>query len=218
MKPYQQQFIAFAIQNKAVLFGEFKLKSGRISPYFFNAGQFNTGAAISQLGIFYAEAIMDSGIEFDILFGPAYKGIPLVSTVAIALAGQHGIDRPFCFNRKEPKSHGEGGLIVGAPLRGRVLIIDDVISTGNTMDDVIPIIREAPAEVVGITVSVNRQECGHHRQLSAVEEVQQKYQVPVIYIAGLTDMMQYLESHMQGQDMQAHLEKMRQYQREYGFM
>lgn len=211
IKSYQKEFIKFALENKALLFGEFKLKSGRISPYFFNAGQFNTGESIARLGQFYAQAIVDFGIDFDIIFGPAYKGIPLSTTVAIALSEQHGINKPFCFNRKEVKNHGEGGSIVGAQLKGRVLIIDDVISKGLTADDTMAIIQSAAAQAVGMAISVDRQERGE-KDMSAVEEVKQKYQIPIISIATLSDVMVYLKE--EGEMEQ--LGKMQQYQAEFG--
>lgn len=211
MENYQKEFIEFALGHKALMFGEFKLNSGRISPYFFNAGRFNTGAAIAGLGKFYAQAIQKSGLEFDTLFGPAYKGITLVTAAAIALAEHFDIDKPYCFNRKEPKDHGEGGSIVGAPLQGRVLIVDDVISTGLTMKKVMDLIHQAGAQVVGIVISVDRQERGLN-QLSAVQEVEQEYQIPVFRVVGLNQIMSFLQH--TGQDAQFGL--MRQYQEQYG--
>lgn len=211
MESYQKEFIEFALEHKALMFGEFKLNSGRMSPYFFNAGRFNTGAAIAGLGKFYAQTIQRSGLEFDTLFGPAYKGITLVTAAAIGLAECFGIDKPYCFNRKEPKDHGEGGRIVGAPLQGRVLIIDDVISTGLTMKKVMDLIHQAGAQVVGIVISVDRQERGLNA-LSAVQEVEKEYQIPVFQIVGLRQVMSFLQH--TGQE--AQLELMREYQQKYG--
>lgn len=193
MQKYQHDFIEFALRNNALLFGEFKLNSGRISPYFFNAGCFNTGAVIAELGRFYAAAIVQSGLEFDVLFGPAYKGIPLVTTVAVALSEHHGINKPFAFNRKEPKDHGEGGMIVGAALKGRVLVIDDVITRGITIGKVVEMIKQEGAEVAGIAILVDRQERGQGT-LSAVQEVEQEYHLPVIRVVELTHVLNYLAS------------------------
>jgi orotate phosphoribosyltransferase len=212
MENYQKEFIEFALEHKALMFGEFKLNSGRISPYFFNAGRFNTGAAIAGLGKFYAQSIQKSGLEFDTLFGPAYKGITLVTTAAIALAEHSGIDKPYCFNRKEPKDHGEGGTIVGAPLQGRVLIVDDVISTGLTMQKVMNLIHQAGAQVGGIVILVDRQERGLNSNLSAVQEVEKNYQIPVLRVVGLNQIMNFLR--LTRQDGQ--LELMREYQDKYG--
>lgn len=212
MKPYQKEFIEFALAHKALMFGEFTLKSGRISPYFFNAGQFHTGSSLRKLGQFYAQVIVESQIEFDLLFGPAYKGIPLVTSVAIALAEQHGINKPLCFNRKEAKIYGEGGMTIGAPLTGKVLIVDDVISTGKTMDEVMPIICQSGASLAAVAISVDRQERGGRLDISATKEVRQKYGAPVISIVGLLDMMTYLE-HQKEYEHSAH---MRQYLEQYG--
>lgn len=195
MQSYQRQFIEFALENQALLFGEFQLKSGRISPYFFNSGQFNTGLAIARLGQFYADAIQASGVSFDVLFGLAYKGIPLVTSVAIALAERHGISKPYAFNRKEPKDHAEGGLIVGAALQGRVLVIDDVISAGVSISEGAKLIEAAGAEMAGMAISMDRQERTQNGKLSAVAEVEKKYQVPVISVIKLENVIQYLESH-----------------------
>jgi orotate phosphoribosyltransferase len=211
MKDYQRDFIEFALQQDALLFGEFKLKSGRLSPYFFNSGCFKTGKAIEKLGYFYAEAIKASDIEYDVLFGPAYKGIPLVTSVAIALSKYHDIDKPYAFNRKEVKAHGEGGSIVGAELAGRVLLIDDVISAGVTINEAANIIQGAGAEFAGVCISVDRQERGNGN-ISAVKEVEARYQLPVINIVTLADIMVYLEQ--QGE--QESLAKMKSYQLEYG--
>lgn len=211
MDNYKQAFIEFALKQEALLFGEFTLKSGRKSPYFFNSGCFNTGQAIAKLGRFYAQAIQASGIEYDVLFGPAYKGIPLVTAVAIALAEHHGIDKPYAFNRKETKAYGEGGAIVGSKLSGRILLIDDVISAGVTINESSEIISDAGATFAGVCISVDRQERGNGEK-SAVKEVEARYQLPVIPVAGLGDIMSYLESEEKG----ALLDKMKLYQQEYG--
>lgn len=193
MKPYQREFIEFAIQQKALLFGEFVLKSKRISPYFFNTGLFNTGLAIAKLGEFYAQAIINSGIEYDMLFGPAYKGIPLVTSVAIALAQGHQINKHYAFNRKEKKDHAEGGLIVGSALQGKVLVVDDVISAGVTVKESVELIQKENAKWAGQVILFDRQERGLESDLSAVEEVKQKYQGEVISVVTLKDLMTYLE-------------------------
>lgn len=211
MHNYQRQFIEFALENKALLFGEFTLNSGRISPYFFNAGCFNTGSVLAKLGQFYAAAIKQANIEYDIVFGPAYKGIPLATTTVVALAEQYQINKPYCFNRKEPKDHGEGGLMVGAPLQGRALIIDDVISRGITMRKTVDMIRAHQAQVAGVVILIDRQERGEN-QLSAVEEVKQDLNIPVISVVTLTDVMEYLSE--QGQ--QEKLELMKGYRATYG--
>ena len=184
-------FIEFSMQQQALQFGDFQLKSGRQSPYFFNAGRFQTGRALSLLGRFYAQAIVDSNIHFDMLFGPAYKGIPLVAATAIALAEQFKRDMPYCFNRKETKAHGEGGNIVGAALQGRVLLIDDVITAGTAIRESAQIIGSTGAALCGIVISLDRQERGSGK-LSAVEEVAQTLNVPVIRIASLDDLLNYL--------------------------
>jgi orotate phosphoribosyltransferase len=193
MKPYQREFIEFAIQQKALLFGEFVLKSKRISPYFFNTGLFNTGLAIAKLGEFYAQAIINSGIEYDMLFGPAYKGIPLVTSVAIALAQGHQINKHYAFNRKEKKDHAEGGLIVGSAVQGKVLVVDDVISAGVTVKESVELIRNENATWAGQVILFDRQERGLESDLSAVEEVKLKYHGEVISVVTLKDLMTYLE-------------------------
>ena len=171
MQAYQREFIRFAIERGVLRFGEFTLKSGRTSPYFFNAGLFNSGSALAQLGRFYASAVIESGLDFDVIFGPAYKGIPLGAATAIALAEQHQRDLPWCFNRKEAKDHGEGGTLVGAPLTGRVLIVDDVITAGTAIREVMQIIRAQNAEAAGVLIALNRQERGQG-ELSAIQEVE----------------------------------------------
>ncbi len=192
MKDYQIEFIEFAISAGVLCFGEFQLKSGRISPYFFNIGQFNTGGALSRLGVYYARAIEDSGIAYDMIFGPAYKGIPLVAATAVALAERHGRDVPYAFNRKEAKDHAEGGVVVGAPLGGRVLIIDDVISSGMSVDESVAIVLASDAIPAGVAISLDRQERGA-ADASAVQEVEHKHGIPVVHIVGLDDVIAYLE-------------------------
>ncbi|WP_075187178.1 orotate phosphoribosyltransferase [Teredinibacter haidensis] len=193
MKPYQQDFIEMAIASNALKFGEFTLKSGRKSPYFFNAGCFHGGAHIARLGRAYAQAIVDAGLEFDMLFGPAYKGIPLAAATAIALADNHHRDLPWCYNRKEVKDHGEGGTMVGAPLQGRVAVIDDVITAGTAVREVLSIIEQAKAQPAAIVIGLNREERGQG-ELSAIQELQQSTGVPVISIISLSDIMSYLET------------------------
>lgn len=191
VKDHQKEFIDFAIETGAIRFGEFVLKSGRVSPYFFNAGLFDTGSRLSRLGQFYARAIVDAKLEFDMLFGPAYKGIPLVSTTAIALADHENRDVPFAFNRKEVKDHAEGGAVVGHPLQGRVLIVDDVISAGISVNEAVDIIRTAGAEPAGVAIALDRQERGGN-SLSAVQEVMHHHQIPVTSIIGLDTLIPYL--------------------------
>lgn len=192
MQDYQREFIEFAIRNQVLRFGEFKLKSGRISPYFFNSGLFNSGASIARLGRYYAETIARSGLAFDMLFGPAYKGIPLAVAAAVALADHHGRDIPYAFNRKEAKNHGEGGITVGAPLRGRVLIIDDVISAGTSVAESIQLIGAAGAESAGVVIALNRQERGHGR-LSAIQDVEQRHGISVLSVITLDQIVECLK-------------------------
>lgn len=192
MTDFRQDFIQFAIANKAVSFGQFQTKAGRLSPYFFNSGLFNDGDSLNRLAQFYAKAIVASGVAFDMLFGPAYKGIPLVSAVAVALA-QSGRNVPFAFNRKEAKDHGEGGNIIGAPLSGRVLIIDDVISAGTAVRESLNLIRASSAIPCGVVVSLDRMERGAGA-LSAIQEVQHSYNIPVISVATLDDLVDYLRT------------------------
>lgn len=211
MNTYQQQFIELAIARKALCFGEYTLKSGRVSPYFFNAGLFCSGAALAALGRCYAAAIVDSGICFDVLFGPAYKGIPLAAVTASALADGFGQDIPFAYNRKEAKDHGEGGSIVGAPLEGRVLIIDDVITAGTAVREVMNIISDAGAEPAGVVIGLDRQERGQGDK-SAVQEVEDDYQVPVASIVTLAQIVEYLK--LQGDSQK--VEKIEAYRQQYG--
>lgn len=191
MQDYRRQLIELAIAVRALQFGEFTLKSGRRSPYFFNAGAFDTGAALARLGECYADALADSGAAFDMLFGPAYKGIPLASATAIALAGRHGRDLPWAFNRKEAKDHGEGGDIVGAPLTGRVMIVDDVISAGTAIRESLRTIRRSGATPAGVVIALDRQERGEGDR-SAVAEVEQEEGLPVVSIARLNDLVDWL--------------------------
>jgi len=188
MQDYKHAFIDLAIRRGALKFGSFTLKSGRVSPYFFNAGLFNTGAALAELGACYADAVAASGIEFDVVFGPAYKGIPLATAATMALAERHGRDLPWCFNRKEAKDHGEGGNLVGAPLQGRVLVIDDVITAGTAIRESIGIIRAAGAEPCGVVLALDRQERGQGER-SAVQEVEQDMGLPVASIITLADLL-----------------------------
>lgn len=191
MQDYQQEFLDFALQQGVLRFGEFTLKSGRVSPYFFNAGLFNTGSALARLGRFYASAIVDSGIAFDVLYGPAYKGIPLAAVTAAALFDRHGIDVPYAFNRKEAKDHGEGGSIVGHALDGRVLIIDDVITAGTAIRESMTIIEAAGAHPAGVVIALDRQERGRGER-SAIQEVEADYGIPVTAIARLDDLVDFV--------------------------
>ena len=212
MQPYQQEFLDFAIAKQVLKFGEFTLKSGRVSPYFFNAGNFKTGADLAKLGRAYADAIVDAKIEFDVLFGPAYKGIPLASATAVALYEQHQIDIPWCFNRKEAKDHGEGGQIVGAPLAGKVLIIDDVITAGTAIRESMDLIAAAEAEAAGVVIALDRQEKGKGER-SAIQEVEQDYRIPVKAIIQLENITEYLVQ--QGQD-DSTVGKINDYRSQYG--
>ena len=188
MQDYKQAFIALALARGALKFGSFTLKSGRESPYFFNAGLFNTGAALAELGDCYADTIAAAGLEFDVLFGPAYKGIPLATATAVALAARHDRDVPWVFNRKEAKDHGEGGNLVGAPLAGRVLVIDDVITAGTAIRESIDIIHAAGGEPCGVVLALDRQERGRGER-SAVQEVEQDLGLPVTSIITLADLL-----------------------------
>lgn len=212
MKDYQREFLEFAIECQALRFGEFTLKSGRVSPYFFNTGLFNTGLKLARLGQFYARAIIDSGLALDMLFGPAYKGIPLATATAAALAQLSGRDVAYSFNRKEAKKYGEGGVIVGHPLQGKVLIIDDVISAGTSVRESVQIIKAAKATPVGVAIALDRQERGEGK-LSAVQEVEATHGLRVISIATLDTLLHYLE----GKDgVRRHLDAINAYRRTYG--
>ncbi|MAM69919.1 MAG: orotate phosphoribosyltransferase [Gammaproteobacteria bacterium] len=214
MKHFQTEFLDFVTEENILRFGEFTLKSGRKSPYFFNAGLFSSGASLSQVGSAYAAAIADAEVDFDVLFGPAYKGIPLVSASAIALAQAYSTNKPYCFNRKEAKDHGEGGNIVGAELEGRVLIIDDVITAGTAIREVVDLITDAGAEAVGVVVALDRQEKGQG-ELSAIQEIEADYGIPVLSIINLQQILDYL-SEGQNQELQQFLPQMQAYQKRYG--
>lgn len=213
MLPYQKAFIEMAIDQQVLCFGEFTLKSGRKSPYFFNAGRFQTGAALAKLGRFYAEALVQANIPVDLVFGPAYKGIPLAAATAIALNDHHQLDLPYCFNRKEAKDHGEGGVLVGAPLAGRVVIVDDVITAGTAVREVMSIVQSAGATPAAVLIGLNRQERGQG-SISAIQEVEQEYGIPVISIVTLNDIIDYLMTDTQGQD--GLIAKVRAYREEFG--
>ncbi|ACY49989.1 MULTISPECIES: orotate phosphoribosyltransferase [Vibrio] len=212
MKAYQREFIEFALEKEVLKFGEFTLKSGRKSPYFFNAGLFNTGRDLARLGRFYAAALADSGIEFDVLFGPAYKGIPIATTTAVALADHHDIDTPYCFNRKEAKDHGEGGNLVGSALEGRIMLVDDVITAGTAIRESMEIIKANGADLAGVLVAIDRQEKGKG-ELSAIQEVERDFGCAVISIVSLGDLVTYLE---EKGDAAEHLEAVKAYRSEYG--
>lgn len=212
MKAWQRQFIEFAINKQVLKFGEFTLKSGRKSPYFFNAGLFNTGRDLALLGRFYAQALVDSAIDFDLVFGPAYKGIPIATTTAVALADHHDRDVPYCFNRKEAKDHGEGGTLVGSPLQGRIMLVDDVITAGTAIRESMEIISANKASLAGVLISLDRQERGRG-QASAIQEVERDYGCKVIAIITLNDLISYLEEKPELAD---HLAAVRAYRKEYG--
>ena len=212
MQAYQHAFLDFAISQGVLKFGEFTLKSGRISPYFFNAGLFQTGSALSQLGKFYAQAIVESGVQFDMLFGPAYNGIPLAAATAIALYEQYGRDYPYAFNRKEAKDHGEGGTIVGAALTGRVLVIDDVMTAGTAIREAASIVANQGAELAGVAIALDRQERGTGEQ-SAVQEVQSRYGVPVINIVSLQEISTHIQQSTTDADL---LTRIQAYRQQYG--
>lgn len=193
MKAFQQAFIEFAIARGVLKFGEFTLKSGRKSPYFFNAGLFNRGGDLAKLGRYYADALSDAGIDFDVLFGPAYKGIPIATTTAVALADHHQMDVPYCFNRKEAKDHGEGGNLVGSPLAGRVMLVDDVITAGTAIRESMSLIEANNASLAGVLIALDRQERGTG-ELSAIQEVERDYSTKVVSIVSLNDVVTYLKS------------------------
>lgn len=211
MLPFQQQFIELAIEHNALSFGEFTLKSGRISPYFFNAGRFKTGAALSALAKAYAAALVASNVSVDMIFGPAYKGIPLAATTAASLAEHFQQDYPFCYNRKEAKDHGEGGTLVGAPLEGDVLIIDDVITAGTAVREVIDIIQKGNANPAAVLIGLNRQERGQG-ELSAIQEVENTFNIPVISIVSLDDIIDYMDEKGDTTNVDA----MKKYREQYG--
>lgn len=191
MKAFQREFIEFAIERGVLKFGEFTLKSGRKSPYFFNAGLFNKGRDLARLGRYYAAALTDAGIAFDVLFGPAYKGIPIATTTAVALADHHDVDTPYCFNRKEAKSHGEGGNLVGSPLSGKVMLVDDVITAGTAIRESMTLIEQNNATLAGVLIALDRQERGQG-ELSAIQEVERDFSTQVVAIVTLADVVTYL--------------------------
>ena len=212
MQDYQRAFIEFAIKTGVLRFGEFTLKSGRISPYFFNSGLFDTGGTLAKLGRFYASALMDNGVEFDMLFGPAYKGIPLASTCSIALADHHQRDLPYSFNRKEAKDHGEGGTIVGSALKGKVMIIDDVISAGTSVRESIDLINQAGATPAGVVIALDRQELGKG-DVSAIAEIETNYNMPVVSIIKLEHLITYLQDNS---ELAQYFNKVQAYREQYG--
>jgi len=212
MKDYQIEFIEFALEKQVLKFGEFTLKSGRTSPYFFNAGLFNTGRDLARLGRFYAAALEDAAIDYDVLFGPAYKGIPIATTTAVALADHHDKDVPYCFNRKEKKAHGEGGTLVGSELKGKIMLVDDVITAGTAIRESMEIIAQNGADLSGVLIALDRQEKGK-AELSAIQEVERDFGTKVISIVKLADLISYLES--KG-TMGEHLEAVKAYREQYG--
>ena len=212
MENYKQEFIKLSLDIGALRFGEFKLKSGRVSPFFFNMGIFSSGRLIKKVGDFYASALVDSGLDCDIIFGPAYKGIPIVTSMSASLSDNHGKDIPFVYNRKEAKEHGEGGSTVGINLSGSVVIVDDVITAGTAIRDAAKIINETEAKITGILISLNRQEKGSG-ELSAVQEISNELDVPVISIVSLDEVIEFIEK---DESFQEHLENINAYRQEYG--
>ncbi len=212
MKAFQQEFIEFAISRQVLKFGSFTMKSGRTSPYFCNAGLFNTGGDLAKLGRFYAAALQDSGIEFDVLFGPAYKGIPIATTTAVALAEHHQRDVPYCFNRKEAKTHGEGGSLVGSALQGNIMLVDDVITAGTAIRESMQIIQAQGATLAGVLIALDRQERGQG-ELSAIQEVERDFGTKVVSIIGLNDLINYLQGKP---ELAEHLAAVTAYRAEYG--
>ncbi|KAA6208291.1 orotate phosphoribosyltransferase [Avibacterium paragallinarum] len=212
MQGYKIDFIKFALSRNVLKFGEFTLKSGRVSPYFFNAGLFNTGADLARLGQFYAAAIQASGLDYDVIFGPAYKGIPIGTTLSVALFNQYGIDKPVCFNRKEAKDHGEGGNLIGSPLQGKVLLVDDVITAGTAIREAMDLIAQNQARLSAVVIALNRKERGKG-ELSAIQEVERDYQCNVLSIVDFDDLMQFIE---QDPAYQQYLPAMRAYREQYG--
>ena len=213
MKPYQREFLDFVVETGALRFGQFRLKSGRNSPYFFNAGEFNSGARLARLGEFYARTLDDHGLAPDMIFGPAYKGIPLVSATAIASWQLFAIDLPFAFNRKEVKDHGEGGIIIGAPLQGRVLIIDDVVSAGISVDESVSIIRARDAEPAGVVIALDRCERASTGTAGAVASIRARHGIDVFAVVDLRTLIAYLETH---ENLRGHLDAVQEYYQRYG--
>jgi orotate phosphoribosyltransferase len=212
MLDYQRDFIQFALDRNVLRFGQFTLKSGRTSPYFFNAGLFNTGRDLAKLGQYYAQALQSSGIAFDVLFGPAYKGIPIATTTAVALADKHDVDVPYCFNRKEAKTHGEGGNLVGSPLTGDIMLVDDVITAGTAIRESMQLIQANGANLAGVLIALDRQEKGQG-ELSAIQEVERDFDTQVVSIVSLADLIEYLSDQP---DMAEHLTNIKQYRVDYG--
>lgn len=212
LKPYQREFIEFALTKNVLKFGEFTLKSGRISPYFFNAGLFDDGLSLASLGRFYAQTLAESEVSFDVLFGPAYKGIPLGAATAVTLSSLYNRDTPFAFNRKEAKDHGEGGTLVGAPLEGKIMIIDDVITAGTAIREVISIIQAAGAEPAGVLIALDRQEKGQG-ELSAIQEVERDYNIPVLSIVNLNQVLSYIQD---DETLSQYAQAVSQYRAQYG--
>ena len=212
MEQYKRDFIEFALSRNVLKFGEFTLKSGRKSPYFFNAGLFNTGADLARLGEFYAAAIQASAVDFNVVFGPAYKGIPIGTSVSVALFNRYGIDKPVCFNRKEVKDHGEGGNLIGSPLQGKILLVDDVITAGTAIRESMELISANKAELAAVLIALNRKERGKG-EISAIQEVERDYQCQVLSIINLDDLTQFIE---QDPRYSSHLPEMRAYRAEFG--
>lgn len=212
LQDYKTEFIEFAIQRNVLRFGEFTLKSGRISPYFFNAGLFNTGGDLAKLGRYYAAALQATNVDFDVLFGPAYKGIPIATTTAVALSNDHNLDVPYCFNRKEAKTHGEGGSLVGSPLEGRIMLVDDVITAGTAIRESMQLIEQHNASLAGVLIALDRQERGQG-ELSAIQEVERDFNTQVISIVTLADVVAYLSANETNADAVATIN---QYREKYG--
>ncbi|TMM45749.1 orotate phosphoribosyltransferase [Colwellia ponticola] len=216
MKDYQREFIEFAIEKQVLRFGEFTLKSGRVSPYFFNAGMFKTGGDLARLGRFYAATLMDAKIDFDLVFGPAYKGIPIATTTTVALYDHHNIDVPYCFNRKEAKQHGEGGSLVGAALAGKIMLVDDVITAGTAIRESMEIIKAQGAQLSGVLIALDRQEKGQG-ELSAIQEVERDFGTQVAAIVTLGDVVTYLEEQVANKpELTDNLANIKQYRLTYG--
>jgi orotate phosphoribosyltransferase len=216
MKDYQREFIEFAIEKQVLRFGEFTLKSGRVSPYFFNAGMFKTGGDLARLGRFYAATLMDAKIDFDLVFGPAYKGIPIATTTTVALFDHHNIDVPYCFNRKEAKTHGEGGSLVGAELEGKIMLVDDVITAGTAIRESMEIIKAHGAQLSGVLIALDRQEKGQG-ELSAIQEVERDFGTQVAAIVTLGDVVTYLEKQVESKpELAENLASIKKYRLNYG--
>jgi orotate phosphoribosyltransferase len=216
MKDYQREFIEFAIEKQVLRFGEFTLKSGRVSPYFFNAGMFKTGGDLARLGRFYAATLMDAKIDFDLVFGPAYKGIPIATTTTVALFDHHNIDVPYCFNRKEAKTHGEGGSLVGADLEGKIMLVDDVITAGTAIRESMEIIKTHGAQLSGVLIALDRQEKGQG-ELSAIQEVERDFGTQVAAIVTLGDVVTFLEEQVTSKpELAENLASIKKYRLNYG--